>query len=338
MGQGGRTGGRRDHPVRAAWPAALLTLLPSLVVASACGTGQAGGARVTHAAAVPDSRYFGQPVPGVVPELFAPGVVNTDGIEFNGVFAPDGREFFFARHLAGVDTMFHSVFAGGRWSEPVRLPAFPGAVSGDMALSPDGLELYFLGEHPNEFAPEKPTWDIWVSRRVAGAWAPARVVPPPVSTNAMEVYPVVVADGSLYFSSDRPGSIGRSDLYRAQRLPGGSFAEPLNVGPPINSAFGTGDAFVAPDESYMILSSRRPPSLGASDLFVSFRLDDGAWGEPIHLGDAINTKEIDFCPMVTPDGKYLFFSRLHGGSWETATDGAVFWVDARILEQFRDRR
>ncbi len=146
-------------------------------------------------AALPSLPYFGQPVPGLTPELFAPGIVNTDAIEFNGVFSPDGREFFFGRHVAGVDTMFHSVYADGRWSDPVRLPAFPGDVSGDMAVSPDGRELYFLGQHPNEYAPENPTWDTWVSHRVGGEWTLARVVPPPVSTEAMEVYPVVVGDG-----------------------------------------------------------------------------------------------------------------------------------------------
>ena len=107
-----------------------------------------------------------------------------------------------------------------------------------------------------------------MSRRVDGQWTLARVVPPPISTKAMEVYPVVVRDGSLYLHSDRAGGLGPSDLYRAQRLPDGSFAEPVNLGPPINSEFGTGDTFVAPDESYMIFSSRRPPSLGRGDLFV----------------------------------------------------------------------
>lgn len=76
---------------------------------------------------------------GVMPELYAPGIVNTEAIEFNGVLSPDGREFFFARHVAGVDTMFHSVFADGRWSEPLRLSAFPGDVSGGLAVSPRRL-------------------------------------------------------------------------------------------------------------------------------------------------------------------------------------------------------
>ena len=39
--------------------------------------------------------------------------------------------------------------------------------------------------------------------------------------------------------------------------------------------------------------------------------------------------------MVTPDGRYLFFSRLYGGSWENATGGDVLWIDARFLDKFR---
>lgn len=279
--------------------------------------------------------YFGQPVPGLTPESFAPGIVNTPAIELNGVFSPDGREFFFTRKVAGVEMMLQSVYADGRWSEPVRFAAFPGELSADMAVSPDGQSLYFLGQHTNEYAPEKPSLDVWVSRRDDGAWAPARVVPPPVSTDAMDIYPVVVADGSLYFTSNRPGGIGPNDLYRAQRLPDGRFAEPVNVGPPINGSFGTGDTFVAPDESYMIFSSRRPPSVGNGDLFVAFRLEDGRWGEPIHLGEVVNSAEHEFCPMVTPDGRYLFFSRLYGGSWAKATGGDIFWIDVKFLDRFR---
>jgi hypothetical protein len=35
------------------------------------------------------SPYLGQPLPTLSPERFAPGVVSTDAIELNGVFAPD---------------------------------------------------------------------------------------------------------------------------------------------------------------------------------------------------------------------------------------------------------
>jgi hypothetical protein len=284
------------------------------------------------------SPYLGQPLPRLSPERFAPGVVSTDAIELNGVFAPDLSEFFFARLINGVQTMHHSELVDGEWSAPRPLLLFPGqsrGVADDMSVSSDGRELYFLGNHPHPHAGGVRSADIWRSRRINGKWATAEVVPAPISTEASEVYPVIVGDGSLYFTSNRPGGLGRASLYRAQRLADGSYAAPALVSPPINGDFGVGDVFVSPDESYMVFSSRRPPSLGGGDLFVSFRRAGGGWGAPAHLGSTINTEFTEFCPMVTPDGKYLFFSRLQGASWSEATAGDVYWVDAKVLDQFK---
>jgi hypothetical protein len=304
-----------------------------ILAATACADRPAPDTRAAAVDAVPP--YFGQPTPGTTPERFAPGVVSTDAIELNGVFTPEGREFFFTRLVEGIDTMFHSVVEGGRWTDPRPLRVFPGqarAVAVDMSVSPDGRSLYFLGQHPHEFAPEKPGYDLWVSRRVNGAWGTAQVVPPPVSTPADELYPVVVGDGSLYFTSNR-SSPARFDTYRAQRRADGSFAEPVVVGPPINSDTGTGDTFVSPDERYAVFSSRMPGGAGNGDLYVTFRQDDGRWGPASSLGAGINTEQHEFCPMVTPDGKYLFFSRRWGATWEETTAGDVYWVDVRVLEQ-----
>jgi hypothetical protein len=62
---------------------------------------------VAAAQVATSSPYFGQPVPSLTPERFAHGVVTTDAIELNGVFAPGLNEFFFARRLDDVNTMFH---------------------------------------------------------------------------------------------------------------------------------------------------------------------------------------------------------------------------------------
>jgi hypothetical protein len=211
------------------------------------------------------------------------------------------------------------------------------AMSVDMAFSRDGRELYFLGQYPNGEA----GLDVWVTRRLDGAWSAAQPVPSPVSTEANEIYPVVVADGSLYFTSNRPGGLAQagSDLYRAQRLADGTFGAPVNVGPPVNSEHGVGDTFVAPDESYMILSSRRPGGYGSGDLYFSFRQADGGWGEPINLGPEVNSEGLEYCPMVTPDGRYLFFSRRRSeppdSGWAGVVEGDVYWVDASVIERLR---
>ena len=285
------------------------------------------------------SRYFGQKPPGLTPERFAPGVVSTAGIEINGVFAPDFREFVFARQLDSVFTLFRSTLEGSQWSAPQPLRLYPGGAAGlavDMAISPDGQEMFFMGRYKAGVAPDDRPFDIWVSRKKDGGWTTAETVPAPVSTDARESYPTVVADGSLYFVSDRPGGIGRSDIYRAPRLPGGRFGDPINIGRPANSEEGEGDPFASPDERYLIITSARAGGFGAADLYVSFRAGDGGWGQPINLGETINTPATEFCPMVTPDGRYLFFSRRFGGSsWQTATDADVFWVDIAVVERLR---
>ena len=124
-------------------------------------------------------------------------------------------------------------------------------------------------------------------------------------------------------------------MYRAQRLTDGSFAAPVLVPAPINSEFDAGDPFVSPDEQIMIFVSSRPPGRGRGDLFISFRRAEGGWGEPVHLGDTVNTDQTDFCPFVTPDGKYFFFSRRHVSKEGVVTAGEVYWMDARFLERFR---
>jgi hypothetical protein len=291
----------------------------------------------------PHPLYLGQRPPGMVPERFATGLISTDAIELNAVFTPDGREFLFTRLIEGDDDrgyqgrlrpiLHHSIVERGSWSAPRPLLLFPGealSVAVDMSVSPDGQRLFFMGQHPHGQAP-----DLWVSRRVEGRWSTATPLPDPVNTPASEVYSTVVADGSLYFTSNRPASRGRSHLYRAQRLDEDRFGDPVNVGPPINGEFGTGDTFVAPDERYLILASGRAPSFGAGDLFVAFRGTDGRWRDPVNLGESINTAQGEYCPMVTPDGRYLFFSRRTPGPWSGATDGDVFWVDARVIERVR---
>jgi hypothetical protein len=287
----------------------------------------------------PPSPYLGQPPPGLRPVLFAPGLVNTDAVELNGVFTPDMREFFFARGIdGGRPTIFHSQLADGRWSAPRELRLYPGqarALAVDMAVSSDGRELFFLGDYQPPGSVGPADTDIWRSRRVNGAWATAEIVPAPISTDASEVYPTVVRDGSLYFTSNRPGGPGRSNVYRAQRLPTGDFAAPVLVPPPVNSESGVGDPFVPADERFMIFTSNRPPNIGRGDLFISFRRADGGWGEPVHLGDTVNTDQTDFCPFVTPDGKYFFFSRRHFSKEGTVTAGEVYWMDAAFLEQLR---
>ena len=145
-----------------------------------------------------------------------------------------------------------------------------------------------------------------------------------------DVYPTLTARGDLYFCSRREGGQGRHDIYRA-RLVDGRFARPENLGSPINSEASDFDPYVAPDESYIIFASDRPGGLGNADLYIRFRGKDGAWSEPRNMGAPVSSPYLDYAPMLSPDGKYLFFTSGRGGADD------IYWVDARVIDAMRPR-
>jgi hypothetical protein len=79
------------------------------------------------------------------------------------------------------------------------------------------------------------------------------------------------------------------------------------------------------NEEYMIYCAERPDGHGKGDLFISFKNAKGEWAAAKNMGKAINSQGYEFCPFVTADGKYLFFSR----------DGDIYWVDAGVIERLK---
>ena len=307
-------------------------------------------------AVAPAGDWLGQQPPGMSPALFAPGVVSTGADELNAVFSPDGTTFLFT--VKTPDRVRHTLMfmerQGDSWTAPRVLPFSGRYNDADPAFAPDGNRLFFISMRPTGGeGPPREDWDIWFVDRTEAGWGEPWNPGAPVNTEHLEVYPSVAADGTLYFSSGRPGGLGQNDLYRS-RLVNGEYAEPENLGGPINTEQSEGDLFVAPDESYIVfVSSGRPDSLGRGDLYVSFRAEDGSWSPAINLGEEVNSRWTEYCPSVSPDGKYLFFT-----SYRVVRDdssaapltydeiqrayqlpqsgmGDVYWIDAAILEALK---
>lgn len=289
----------------------------------------------------PEVSYLGQKPPGAIPELFAPSIVNTDSVELNAVFNNSMTEFFFTRIINGSFVIHHSELIDGKWTSPQPIQMFADSevlsTAVDMSLTPDGETMYFLGIYPRDSA-VNATADIYSSQKINGKWQMATKVGHPISTEQYdEFYPVVVSDGSLYFVSNRSGGIGKQDIYRAQYLGNGKFDTPVSIAPNVNTELGSGDTYVAPDESYLISGKRHPENPG---LYVSFK-KDGEWQPLIYLDEPINSEWTDFCPYMSPDGKYFFFSRRYSdppeSGWNGVTEGEVYWVDAEVIFDLDDQ-
>lgn len=287
--------------------------------------------------------YLDQVHPTSTPKLFAPKIVNTDSIEINTVFNTSFTELFFTRIIDKKFIIHHSEFFDGKWSLPKPIQMFSEkgkeSVAIDPSVSQDGNTMYFLGISPEDrLKNAKP--DIYKSQKIDGKWQLATKVGHPISTEEYaESYPVVVADGSLYFTSDRPGSLGKRDIYRAQYLGDGKFDTPINIGPEVNSEKGERSTYVSPDESFLITANTYTDEKGFA---VSFK-KNGKWQKPtsFELGEDIKEDWFYYCPYMSPDNKYLFFSKRYSSppnsGWKGVAKGEVYWVSSAEIFKNKEK-
>jgi len=280
--------------------------------------------------------YFNQILPNNTPILFAPDVVNTKNIELNVVFNASHSEMFFSRIVNGSFVIHHSELINGIWAPTQPIQMYPDSISISVACDPtitqDGNTMYFLGVDPKNYSNDvnpaalyRIPPDVYMSKKVHGKWQIASKVEAPVSTDHVESYPIVVADGSLYYLSIRSRNAHGRGIRRAQYLGSGKFDIPVDVSPAVVK--NTGSTYINPNEEYLISSYGK-------GFRVSFKKNN-KWQAPINIKLPYEDGWVYYCPYMSPDEKYFFFSRRYYGSdkkgWAGVTKGEVYWVSAATI-------
>ncbi|MFY7670407.1 hypothetical protein ACOSP6_04915 [Tenacibaculum sp. MEBiC06402] len=254
--------------------------------------------------------YFDQHPPSTIPKLFAPSFVNTDNIELNVVFNYDHTEMFFSRIVDNSFIIHHSELINGKWSdiEPIKMygDTILISVACDPTITKDGMTMYFLGVDPklynNDISREElyaiPP-DIYMSRKVDGKWSLASKVKFSISTEYIETYPVVTAEGSLYFRSNRPNKKGGMQTYRAQYLGNGKFEAPVIIN--VKTENKELITYVSPDERYAITN-------GQGKFQITFN-ENGEWTKPKEISLKYESNWRYYCPYMSSDEKYFIYSR-----------------------------
>ncbi|MCI0515966.1 hypothetical protein L0128_22355 [candidate division KSB1 bacterium] len=256
--------------------------------------------------------YLGQTPPGNEPQLFAPGIIS-DGLHNRDMtMTPDGKEIYFCAAAGNYNytAIFYTKLIDGNWTAPEALPfaADPRYLNLEPCIAPDGKKLFFLSNRPDTARGETVgDQDIWVSERQGSGWGTPTNLGAPINTEAGEFFPAVTNDGTLYFTREEKGT--RKNFIFRSRLVDGQYTEPEKLGPEVNSGQSQYNAFVAPDESYLIVPIfGRADSRGGTDYYLIYRTPDDQWRQPINLGDKINTPQSqEWSPYVSPDGKYFFY-------------------------------
>jgi Tol biopolymer transport system component len=286
-------------------------IIPLLLAAITASSQQSDSPKLT-------GPYIGQTTPGTTPEKFAPGIVSTEAHEYACSFSPDGSEFYFTRN----NSVNFTKLVDGVWTEP-KVVSFSGDFSFEPSVTPDNKRLYFQSAGMVKGKMEMMTKYV---ERVDAGWS--EVIDPGAPFNpGRSMHISATMDGTIY-TTNITGGMGSESLGIIKKV-NGSYEKLENLGTPFNKAPNQQHPWIAPDESYIVFTERKPGQNSVSTLFCSFRnKKDGTWSEPVELKLGMDAGQ----PFVSFDGKYLFFST---GNPRVGSD--IYWVSAKVIEDLRPK-
>jgi WD40-like Beta Propeller Repeat len=251
-----------------------------------------------------------------LPTLFAPGVISTMDRETGFTLTPDGKTAYFSKWSPDFRKVFvcESKYEKGKWKEPT-IASFSGRYRDQQPfISPDGNRLYFISNRP---VMEKDTVpfrvDIWYVEKIKGNnWSEARWLGYPVNRSRYIHYsPSVAANGNIYFTAQRAGDTTRKTQVHFSEFNNGQYTAPREVaGENINTSSEENHVYISPDEALLFFTTNsRPGGYGGEDILFTTRKNN-QWQPAQFLDTLINTKELEYLPSVSPDGRYFFFSAI----------------------------
>lgn len=267
--------------------------------------------------------YFGQVPPGKQAELFAPEFISINGrYEFGITFTADLQEVYFSGNKAGeMSTIFYTKQIGGKWL-PVKKADFTrGKVVGELHpfISHDGKRIYFT-THDMDYMKN----EIWYVDKKSKGWGEAKKINSPI--NDLEVFDSnEAANGDLFYTD-----IFNAKIYHATNV-NGTFPKVEEL--PIVSGL---HGYASQDQDFIILDDiyKEDASRKDRDLYIYFKKKDGSWTEAINLGPQVNTSYSETVPSLSPDGKYLFFSRYN----EKNGLSNLYWISSEVIEVLRPKK
>jgi Tol biopolymer transport system component len=263
--------------------------------------------------------YLGQTPPGNIPEVFAPGIISINNSRERCLtISPNGDEIFFCRVSFPYNKIYHSVKTDTGWTTPEVADFSTDIWATEPSFSPDGQYLYFSSSKGKSAA---DNYSLWRVKKNETGWGEPESLVDITENNIWEFHPQVTSDGTIYFCYWQ-GSSGK--IYVSE-LVNGQYSIPIGLPSPINSQYSDTDPYVDPEGKYLIFKSTRPGGIGSDDGYISLKKDDGTWTNPKNLGPIVNTTASDDVGDISPDGKYLFFTR----------NNDIYWVSTYFIDSLK---
>ena len=227
----------------------------------------------------------------------------------NGLtFTADGTTLYLTESVDERDEqgerrvrIFEAHFVDNDWTKPE--PVSFNSIYNDYqpVLSPNGDRLIFNSTRPIPGSTDEALLNLWMVTKTETGWSEPYYLEA-LNSEGYDGYPAMTRDGFLYFTSDREGGLGQSDIYVA-KWQDGAYTDVEHVAV-LSSPEHENDIAIDPDGEFMILNRyfAGPKTL---DLFLSFATVEG-WSEPMPL-EQLNSGAWELTPTISPDKRYFFY-------------------------------
>jgi Tol biopolymer transport system component len=201
-------------------------------------------------------------------------------------------------------------------AEPVSGSVNTDAHDACTGISADGKQIFIYKNDINNA--QSRGGDIFVSKITSGKWKTPEPMGKPINTSYWEGGASISPDGkTLYFTSERLGGQGSSDIWMAKRLSKTEWDKPVNLGALVNSPFDEVGVVAAPDGKTLFFCSNGNGSMGSYDIFKT-TFENGKWTKPENLGYPINSGGKDGPFVLSADARTGYFaSDREGGMGES---------------------
>jgi outer membrane protein OmpA-like peptidoglycan-associated protein len=264
-----------------------------------------------------------------------------DKVRFNskysdfGAFEHDGKVYFASSRDEGVavkrlygwnEQPFLDVYvtkAGSRRNvdHTAKVPGDINSIyhDGPVTITKNGQTMYFSRNNFTEDIEVKDrkgltNMKIYRATLVDSVWTNIEDLPINGDEFSTQHAALNTDDTKLYFTSDRPGGYGGSDIYVADINLDGSLGEPQNIGNVVNTESAEGFPFIN-NEGVLFFSSDGHTGLGLLDIFATIKGEDESTIEDvINLGIPVNSNSDDFAFTMNTNGITGYFaSNRRGG-------------------------
>lgn len=239
--------------------------------------------------------------------------INSENQEYSPAFAIDEKTIYITKRMGNLsdnrpnEDLYFAELNDESWDKvkDIGPPINTIENEGAFSISSDGNYIFFTSCSRNG---GKGQCDIWLTSKKNNRWDEPKNLQSPINTKYWESQPSISSDGRmLYFSSDRPGGYGGTDIWVSEFSNSG-WSAPKNLGPTVNTSKDEQFPFIHSDNRTLYFSSNGHPGLGKSDLYLTRKDVKLNWETPINMGYPINSRGQDWNLVVARDGKTAYFS------------------------------